>query len=409
MNVLSLFTGAGGLDLGLEAAGFDIIGCVEKDADARKTLQYNRPKWPLARKRDIHDYPPEDLLSEFRIGERELTIISAGPPCQPFSKSGWWANGSSRRMEDSRADTLRALLNITEAALPEILIIENVAGLIYAGKDEAVAEVQQSLERINGRRGTRYSLSTLRIRSDQYGVPQKRYRVFLLACREGALVAAPRPTHASSSVTGERELTAWDAIGHLDGSYDPETDSVRLRGQWGELVPSIPEGQNYLWHTTRGGGQPLFGWRTRYWTFLLKLAKQQPAWTIQAHTGPATGPFHWKNRRLAVEELCRLQTFPNQYRIEGPDPSARRQVGNAVPAAIGELIGLALKSQVLGVDADLRLSLLPARRDDCPEPEPTAPVPTKYLYLAKLEHRAHPGTGLGPSALKRTAQIGAPQ
>src|SRR3546814_15139025 len=62
-----------------------------------------------------------------------------------------------------------------------------------------------------------------------------------------------------------------------------------IKGKWADLLPSIPEGQNYLWHTERGGGIPLFGWRRRYWNFLLKLAKNKPSWTIQAQPGPATG------------------------------------------------------------------------------------------------------------------------
>ena len=83
------------------------------------------------------------------------------------------------------------------------------------------------------------------------------------------------------------------------------------------LLPTIPEGQNYLWHTERGGGEPLFGWRRRYWSFLLKLAKDLPSWTIQAQPGPATGPFHWDNRRLSVREMARMQTFPDNVVIKG--------------------------------------------------------------------------------------------
>ena len=70
------------------------------------------------------------------------------------------------------------------------------------------------------------------------------------------------------------------------------------------------------WHTNRGGREPLFGWRTRFWSFLLKFKKDQPSWTIQAQPGPATGPFHWWcNRHLTAHELCRLQTFPRWARV----------------------------------------------------------------------------------------------
>ena len=171
-------------------------------------------------------------------------------------------------------------------------------------------------------------------------------------------------------------------------------------GRWAGLLPSIPEGQNYLWHTPRNaenGGEPLFGWRTRFWSFLLKLAKNQPSWTIQAAPGPATGPFHWKSRLLSVEEMCRIQTFPREYTIVGSQRSARRQVGNAVPSAIGELLGLELRRQFFGDHVRRSLHLLPESRPDCPPPEPIAQVASEYLIL-RAEHYDHPGTGLGPAA-----------
>ena len=89
--------------------------------------------------------------------------------------------------------------------------------------------------------------------------------------------------------------------------------TLTVGGKWADLLPTIPEGQNYLWHTNRGGGSQLFGWRTRYWSFLLKLAKNLPSWTIQAHPGSSIGPFHWRNRKLSVPEMCRLQTFPTAW------------------------------------------------------------------------------------------------
>ena len=119
-------------------------------------------------------------------------------------------------------------------------------------------------------------------------------------------------------------------------------------GKWAGLLKSIPEGKNYLWHTPRGAGEPLFGWRTRYWSFLLKLAKDRPSWTIQAAPGPATGPFHWKSRLLSIEEVARLQTFPIDYEFTGDRRSMLRQIGNAVPCAIGELLGLEIRRQLLG-------------------------------------------------------------
>lgn len=398
MKVLSLFTGAGGLDLGLEAAGFKIAGCVEIDPDARNTLKINRPLWPQAEREDVDAYRPMELVQAFGFRPREVAVLSAGPPCQPFSKSGYWANGDSKRMSDPRAKTLRTVLAIAKAALPRVILIENVAGFSYTGKDEGIDVVNRGLADINREFDTRYKLCVLNLRAERYGVPQKRHRLFLIAIREGALLSVPPSTHWPDSLGDSPPLTAWDAIGHLDRNHQLEASHLELRGKWADLIPSVPEGRNYLWHTDRGGGVPLFGWRTKYWTFLLKLAKSLPAWTIQAQAGPSTGPFHWRNRLLSIEELCRLQTLPKGYRISGTDLSARRQVGNAVPSAIGELLGLMLAREVFGRDADRPLSLIPKRRNDLPQPERRQRVPRKYIAL-KGKHPVHPGTGLGPRAI----------
>jgi DNA (cytosine-5)-methyltransferase 1 len=130
----------------------------------------------------------------------------------------------------------------------------------------------------------------------------------------------------------------------------------------------------------------------------LKLAKNQPSWTLQAQAGSATGPFHWRSRRLTIREMARLQSFPDSWKIEGSVTSARRQVGNAVPPPIGEMLGLEIRRQILGESPRPKASLLPARREDCPGPEPVHPVPDAYLDLRGLED-PHPGPGLGPGAL----------
>src|SRR5262249_53513752 len=139
--------------------------------------------------------------------------------------------------------------------------------------------------------------------------------------------------------------TVWDAIGDLDPL--PNGEDLEITGKWAALLPSIPEGKNYLWHTTRGGGAPLFGWRTRYWSFLLKLAKAQPAWTIPAQPGPATGPFHWNNRHLSARELCRLQTFPDDVIIAGGRRAAQKLLGNAMPSLLAEVLAREIRSQLL--------------------------------------------------------------
>jgi DNA (cytosine-5)-methyltransferase 1 len=176
-----------------------------------------------------------------------------------------------------------------------------------------------------------------------------------------------------------------------------------VRGRWADLLPSIPEGQNYQYHTRKGGGKKLFPWRSKYWSFLLKLAKAQPAWTIQALPGPATGPFHWLNRRLSVRELARLQTFPDDYEFTGDYHAAHRQIGNAVPPALGELLGRLVRRSLLGGRVNLTLRLAPTARPGCPPPEPVLPVPRKYIDELEGDHEDHPGTGRGPGAQRRNS------
>jgi DNA (cytosine-5)-methyltransferase 1 len=397
-TVLSLFTGAGGLDLGLEAAGFQTKLCVETDCDARATLKRNRPRWTLATPGDIHRHEPRDLIALAGLKEGELDLLAGGPPCQPFSKSGYWSAGDSKRLRDPRANTLRAFLNVIEASLPRVVLLENVKGITFAGKSEALRLVERGLDRINRRKGTDYHPVALHLNAAHYGVPQFRERIFLVAARSGVSIRLPPATHGL--LRGLKPYrTAWDAIGDLDA--DHWAQDLELTGKWAKLVPSIPEGENYLWHTPEGSGEPIFGWRTRYWSFLLKLAKNKPSWTIQAEPGPATGPFHWKNRLLSVRELCRLQTFPDGYVIEGDRRSAQRQLGNAVPCALAQFMGVQIQQQLLGASGiRSRFRLQPTSSKTCPPPERRSKVPRQYFPL-RANHRPHPGTGRGPGARRR--------
>lgn len=419
LKTISLFTGAGGLDLGLEAAGFDLAIGVECDAEAVATVRANRD-W-LILDQSIHEIPAPELMRRGGLGEGEADLLVGGPPCQPFSKSGYWHRGDARRLEDPRASTLGAYLKVLRAAKPRTFMLENVPGLAFSTKDEGLLMLHEEIERINRETGTRYTFSAAQLNAVDYGIPQLRERVFIIGDREGREFSFPPVTHARppriDMANGGAALearipfdlepprTAWDAIGHLEDDDDPE---LAVRGKWADLLPTIPEGQNYLFHTDRGRGHPIFGWRTRYWSMLLKLAKARPAWTLTAQPGPAIGPFHWKNRRLSASELCALQTFPPAYRIKGSVLAAHRQVGNAVPSALSEILGLQIRRQLRGDRrADpTKPTLLPDRRVPVPDPDRVKPLrQRKYLDLVG-EHAAHPGTGKGPGARARAQTAG---
>lgn len=404
-KVISLYSGAGGLDYGFEAAGFDTGVAVEMDHDCCDTLRKNRD-WAVI-ERSIFDVPTEEMLDAGGLRRGDVDLVIGGPPCQPFSKAGYWARGDSLRLDDPRANTLSAYLRVVEEARPRAFLLENVEGLAYSGKDEGLRLLLGEIARINRATKSAYRPVVQVLSAADYGVPQLRERVFIVAARDGSPFRFPSPTHGEGGddspllpSTIEPHRNAWDAIGDLPP--DPDED-LAPRGKWAELLPSIPEGQNYLWHTDRGGGRPLFGWRRRFWTFLLKLAKSRPSWTIQAQPGPAVGPFHWRNRRLSMRELCRIQTFPDNVTITGGRTSVQRQVGNAVPSLLAEVLGRSIRTQLLGLPAQRgALKLLPPRRAPVPSAERHVDVPKRFRKL-EGEHTPHPGTGQGHAARIRQA------
>lgn len=393
LTALSLFTGVGGLDYGFEAAGFETRVALEMDAACCASLRASR-RWPIV-EADLLCTPTETMLKLGAWSAGEVDVLIGGPPCQPFSKSGWWKSGDSRRLDDPRAGTLSGYLRVLKEARPRAFLLENVEGLAFGGKDQGLRLLLESVAQINAAARTSYRPVVITLNAADYGVPQTRTRVFVIAARDGNVFRAPPPTHhdPADSVGGLTPwVTAWDAIGATPA---PEDEDLALTGKWADLLASVPEGQNYLWHTARMGGEPIFGWRRRYWNFLLKLAKNRPAWTIQAQPGPATGPFHWKNRRLSSEELARLQTFPRDISIAGGRIDIQRQIGNAVPSLLGEVLAREMRRQFFGATRlKSSLKLLPTRAATTPGPEPLAPVPAQYLMLTGT-HSAHPGTGRG--------------
>jgi len=402
-RIISLYTGAGGLDLGFEAAGFETVAAVEFDHDCCETVRANRPQWNII-ERSIFDVPSEELLDVGGAKRGDIDLLIGGPPCQPFSKSGYWARGDSLRLDDPRASTLSAYLRVLRDVRPKAFVLENVEGLAYRGKDEGLQLLLSNIRKMNRDTGSDYRPSIQVLNAADFGVPQLRERVFLIAARDGTQFRFPAPTHSAEPMLGyEPHRTAWDAISDVPRDL---TENLAVKGKWARLLPSIPEGHNYLWHTDRMGGEPLFGWRRRFWSFLLKLAKDKPSWTVQAQPGPAVGPFHWENRRLSMRELCRIQTFPDDIMLTGSRHAVQKQAGNAVPSLLAEVLGREIRTQLLGLPRLRRpLRLIPPRRTPVPPPERVLPVPREFLSL-RGSHSAHPGTGQGYGAVARASATG---
>jgi DNA (cytosine-5)-methyltransferase 1 len=401
-KVISLYSGTGGLDYGFEAAGFETAFANDSDHDSCETLRLNR-KWSVV-ERSIFDVPTEEILEIAGADVGEIDVLIGGPPCQPFSKSSYWVRGDAARLNDPRAATLDAYLRVLEEVQPRAFLLENVYGIAYSEKNEGLQFLLNKIAEINRKNGTCYQPKWAVLNAAWYGVPQLRERFFLVAARDGSHFDFPKAMFAAPSDdqqmfgTLPSYRTAWDALADVSPSRDEDLD---IRGKWSGLLSSIPEGQNYLFHTEKGDGMPLFGWRRRYWNFLLKLAKRLPSWTIQAQPGPAVGPFHWENRRLAHRELCRLQTFPDDVHVHGTRISVQRQIGNAVPSLLAEVLAREIKTQILGYHrSSAPLRLLPPDRSPAPPPERVRAVPPEYQKLAG-RHHAHPGTGKGPRSVQQ--------
>jgi DNA (cytosine-5)-methyltransferase 1 len=350
-TAISLFSGAGGLDLGIEAAGFRTAVAVEWDEDAADTMEKNAGTYfPALREVMRADLYPlaagsgvgtstKDILRAggFGRGNRPELLVG-GPPCVAFSKSGFWLDWK-RAGADPAASLLQAYTAVLAEAKPRYFVLENVYALTFDNQasrpalNRLLAEVEAA--------GYRYHWRVLN--AADYGVPQARPRFFLIGARRGEeLPDFPEPTHHGD---WERRRTGGGPLPHVTTGEalaglvtDSEAGEV-VRGRWGHLLEEIPPGDNYLHYTERRGHpNPLFEWRSRYWSFLLKLDPNSPSPTIQAQPGPNVGPFHWDNRRLRVPELRRLFTFPDDFGFVGKRSSVQSQLGNSVPPILARAV-----------------------------------------------------------------------
>lgn len=296
-------------------------------------------------------------------------------------------------MRDDRAGTVHALLDLFAAFLPKAVLLENVRGFL-SGAHSALPEIEARVAEVNKTHGKNYRLYWRVVDAADFGVPQNRKRAITLILDGGFDWEWPSATHE------ERPITAWDALYDLE--EDP-ADLPELQGKWAPLLASIPEGHNYQWLTSEGGGKELFGYRTRYWNFLLKLAKDRPAWTLPASPGPSAGPFHWENRPLSIRERMRLQSFPDEWVLAGGFRDQVKLAGNATPPLLAELMGKRLAAILQGDELETipssTLSLVrlptekPAKRGEI------SPLPEEYEHMVG-PREAHAGAGKGPSPRK---------
>jgi len=341
---ISLFSGAGGLDLGVESAGFTVRAALEREPAAADTMEANFPGLasPVIR-RDVLSVATREITHAAGLERRERPdLLIGGPPCTPFSKSGFWLE-HKRAGLDPDASLLQAYTRVLAEARPRAFILENVYALTYDNRASRPA-FERLLREVDaaGYRGAWKVLNAA-----DYGVAQLRPRLFLVGTRRGERAPAlPDPTHGGQwerRVTGnitQAHVNVGQALTDLHAEPEP---GERMTGTWASLLDEVPPGSNYLHFTARRGhSAPLFEWRSRYWSFLLKLDPERPSPTIQAQPGPNVGPFHWENRRLRVPELKRLFGYPDEFILLGTRQQIQAQVGNSVPPPLAHQVAQAL-------------------------------------------------------------------
>jgi DNA (cytosine-5)-methyltransferase 1 len=347
---LSFFSGAMGLDLGIEKAGFDVRLACENDKYCRQTIALNRPETALLS--DINDYSPKNILKEAGLkNTNEIDLIMGGPPCQAFSTAG-----KRQGFNDDRGNVFLKFLDLALALNPKYIVLENVRGLLSCpmnhrphdkrgkefpdlSEDElkggALNFVLNRLEKSN------YGYSFNLYNSANFGTPQTRERVIIVASRDGKIPPYLTPTHSNNNEFG---LSKWKSVKNcfkgLTECHHLNFPEKRLR-----FYRLLKSGQNWrnlpsdLQLEAMGNSYYSGGGKTGFYR---RLSWDKPSPTLVTHPAmPATDLAHPdEDRPLSIEEYKRIQEFPDNWDLAGPLIQKYKQVGNAVPLGLGYAVGL---------------------------------------------------------------------
>lgn len=332
INAISLFSGAGGLDIGSELAKVPVVFSTDIEPDCISTLKLNKGiiKSTILQA-DLTKTSTETILDNVHDYSEEKTIVIGGAPCQPFSKAGYWVGNDTRKgINDPRAFLVNEYLRVVQEAKPAGFVFENVESLLHPTNKIIVDKFIEIISKCG------YTYKIIKANALDYGVPQKRKRIFIIGTKGQFSYEFPIKTH---SATGEDGLKKYEAVGPLISKFDDdkyfEPEEV-VTGTYYEDLCQVPPGMNYKALTAWYGYEnPKFVADKRFWSFLLKLSPELPSWTITAQPGPWVGPFHWDNRRLRAPESAAIQSFPDSYKFYGTRSSIQKQIGNAVPPLMG--------------------------------------------------------------------------
>ncbi|MBM3934346.1 MAG: DNA (cytosine-5-)-methyltransferase [SAR202 cluster bacterium] len=328
MKVIDLFSGAGGLSLGVKRAGFEIVACVEINRDAMDTY--------ISHDADATHFNQDVRSVDFRRYRGIADLVIGGPPCQPFSVGGL------RRASDDSRDMIPEFIRCLDEAQPEVFLLENVPGLLLK---RARPYFESVLTRLASRG---YILNWAVLNSADYGIPQRRRRLFVMGSKRNQL-KFPQPSHGpDASVPHVRAL---DILGNEPIGEAPNCQ-VKF-AKFPDLRPSP-----YAGHIYNGGGRPIDpdgpshtilassgGYKT-HWIDTENVAPDYHRYLMSG--GPPRAGAVPGARRLSVEECAILQTFPRELKFRGRRSAQYIQVGDAVPPDLAYSVAVSLRDQMQG-------------------------------------------------------------
>lgn len=350
---ISFFAGAGGLDIGIHEAGFDVRLSVELEPKYCITLKQNNPTFNVVNG-DIMEYSKEKIYDDANLKyDEEIDLIFGGSPCQSFSTAG-----KRKAFSDERGKAMLKFIELIEEVKPKAFLLENVKGLLSAPlKHRPLNERGKYFppldrEEQNGS-ALEYLLNQVKdydvkykvVNSAEYGVPQKRERVIFVGIRKGLnkVYTFPEITHGKN--TGNPFNTVEDVIkelGDIKHNYVKYSEE-RLKymkliplggGNWRDLDESIVE-------KAMGGAYKSGGGKTGYFR---RIKANEPSPTLL--TSPiqkSTNIGHpYEDRPLSIEEYIAIQGFPKGYKINGTINDQYTQMGNAVPVKLAKILGIRL-------------------------------------------------------------------
>lgn len=361
LNAISLFSGAGGMDVGVRQAGFDILGCVEWDPYCCQSLRRNIASEHHSTKvieGDIREIEPEQLGKICNVRPKTLDLLFGGPPCQSFSLIG-----KQKGLQDERGLLLFQIARFADYLKPKVVLLEQVKGLLSAkGEKGTRGEVFQhflsDLERIGYVPKWRVLLAA------DYGVPQRRERLFVVATRGVNGFCFPEPTHTSDDAANQLfGLTAYTTAG--DALKDLGEPHPKIKGQTiyddkhshvdvtperdRERIAQVPEG-SHLAAQTHLGSDLRKGLSAKDTTKYLRLHRKKPSNTLRC------GEIFYhprQDRYLTPREYMRIHGYPDSYELCGPIRSRtgtvknldqHRQVANSVPPPLAKSLAEAVKA-----------------------------------------------------------------